>query len=262
MKVSRLTFADQLDGFAYDCALFVTHDGGTHWRQIDLGGFVSALAASDGDVYAIVTKPRADGGKLMRSPVGRNDWVTVSAAGDVLEPDVVAHRDDVFVQSVNNRLLISRNRGASFTRDNTVGFGIPCTIQEVTMPVVWAFCSGGTSGHVMRSINGGHSFRLAEGGREGAGASGEYHGAVFAAVTSRTAIVGFGQLLRTTDAGRNYKPVGPAGLEWECLTFADARAGIALAAPPATAPTGSRVYYTSDGGLTYRPVRIRSTGQR
>jgi photosystem II stability/assembly factor-like uncharacterized protein len=255
-QVFELKFADASNGFAYGCALYVTHDGGAHWRELNLGGYVARLATANEDAYAIVTDKRGAGSKLMRSRVGQDDWVALAAAGDV-GLSLAARGSDVLVQSVDNRLLVSHDRGASFARNNALGFGLPCDIQGVEHPVVWAFCSGGMMGHVMRSGNNGHSFRLVEGGANGAGASGEYHGAVFAAANSTIAVVGFGQLLRTSDAGRSYTPVGPAQLQWEYLAFVDARHAIGLAAPGSSAPAGTQLYYTADGGLSFQLIRVR-----
>ena len=56
-------------------------------------------------------------------------------------------------------------------------------------------------GQVMRSTNDGHSFRQVDGGSEGAGASNEYHGAVFAAIVPTTAVVGFGRFSERTTQG-------------------------------------------------------------
>jgi hypothetical protein len=59
------------------------HDGGTTWDPVDVGGNVTDLAISDGEVYAIVSPPPGTAGRLMRSPVGQDEWSTVSAAGRV-----------------------------------------------------------------------------------------------------------------------------------------------------------------------------------
>jgi photosystem II stability/assembly factor-like uncharacterized protein len=257
--VSQLRFADQRDGFAYGCALYVTHDGGGHWRKLDLGGDVSQLATAGGEAYAIVSDTHGPGtSKLMRSPVGKDAWTVLPAPSRPGQPPVgnglAARGSDVYVLSFGSSILwISHNRGASFSR-SSLGSGLPCTIQPATARVVWAFCSGGTNGAVLRSTDGGQTFRGADGGPN---AQGEYHGAVFAASGPANAVVGFGQLLATSDAGRSYSPIGPAVAQWESLVFTDAYHGVGLAFPT-DALTDARVYVTDDGGDTFHVVPIGS----
>lgn len=257
--VSQLKFADARNGFAYGCALYVTHDGGGHWQKLDLGGDVSQLVTGGGEAYAIVSDTHGPGtSKLMRSPIGKDDWKTLSPMGGSGGPPVgnglAARGGDVFVLSFgSSSLLISHDRGASFSR-SSLGYGLPCTIQPVTARVVWAFCASGTLSVVLRSTDGGHSFVGAGGGPK---AQGEYHAAVFAAAGATKAVVGFGQLLLTANAGHSYTAVGPAVAQWESFVFTDPSHGIGLALPT-NAPTGARVYVTDDGGYTFHLVPIGS----
>ena len=78
---SQIRFADLKDGFAYGPDLYATHDGGTTWHPVDVGGNVIDLAISDGEVYATVSPNGSDSGRLMRSPVGQDQWTTVGGGG-------------------------------------------------------------------------------------------------------------------------------------------------------------------------------------
>jgi photosystem II stability/assembly factor-like uncharacterized protein len=265
-SVSRLTFVNRLDGFAYGagCPLYVTHDGGARWRRANLGGYVEAMTAADGYVYAIVINRHSVGVRLVRSPIGQDAWKTLLRRRD-LEPEVAAAGRNVFVQVAHGKLvlLISHNRGMSFspTNSNSIGLSIICVIQPMARQVVWGLCSGGHMESVVRSTDGGRSFQGADGGTNGTGASNEANGAAFDAIDASSAIVGYGQLLRTTDAGRHWTPVGPKGLAWQSLMFVDKTFGIGIAGPASSAPAGSRVYYTDNGGLTFHAITIGSTAQ-
>jgi photosystem II stability/assembly factor-like uncharacterized protein len=256
---AQLQFADQRNGFVvYGCAmgtsLYVTHDGGGHWHKLDLGGYVSRLATGGGEAYAaIIRDPRNPiTGELMRSPVGEDDWKTISPSGIPNGPPgkfgLAARGNDLFALS-ENTLLISHDRGASFSR-STLGYGLGCTIQPVAARVVWAFCLGPRDGAVLRSTDGGHSFVNANRGPYAPSR------AVFAAADANTALVGYQQLMLTADAGRSYTPVGPvADGGWADLVFTDPRHGVGLVFATGSG-TSSRLYATDDGGHTFHGVPI------
>jgi photosystem II stability/assembly factor-like uncharacterized protein len=81
--------------------------------------------------------------------------------------------------------------------------------------------------------------------------------AQFAAASTTTAVVGYNQLYRTTDAGATWTRVGPAGIaQWAYLGFTDATHGVGLGYLGSIAPGNERLYYTIDGGQTYHYVPI------
>jgi hypothetical protein len=86
-RVSGVVFTSRQDGWLYGPGLYATHDGGTHWRRISLGGNVvpslgggvTAMAASAGTAWAVVDPDpfRGQADQLYRSPVGKNAWTRV-----------------------------------------------------------------------------------------------------------------------------------------------------------------------------------------
>lgn len=102
--VSELRFADQSDGFAFDPALWVTHDSGTSWHQVSLPGPVLSLAAADREVYAVVSCPSYPSctgpARLYRSPAGTDAWqpvVGVNLPSDTYSADLQLQGRSVYV---------------------------------------------------------------------------------------------------------------------------------------------------------------------
>jgi hypothetical protein len=252
---SQIRFADLRDGFAYGPNLYATHNGGATWHPVDVGGDVSDLAISDGEVYAIVSPPPGSAGQLMRSPVGQDQWSTVTAAGRV-SGGLWALGHEVLAQSASGPgygadLLVSDDGGASFGSVPAPSPGLPCDFESQSPPLIWAHCATGTESGVWYSSDFGKNFVSVH----GSGAPPLPNSAVFAAASNTTAVVGYNQLYRTADAGTTWTPVGPSGIvQWAYLGFTDATHGAALGYVGSVASGNERLYYTTDGGQTYHLV--------
>ena len=75
--VSAVFFADVNNGWLFNPALWVTHDGGRHWRQLPFPGMPDAMAASNGVAFASVTPWGGGQTRLYTSRVGTDRWTLV-----------------------------------------------------------------------------------------------------------------------------------------------------------------------------------------
>jgi photosystem II stability/assembly factor-like uncharacterized protein len=256
---SQLRFADAKNGYAYDPALYATHDGGTTWQQVSVGGAVTELAISGGQAYAIVSPAGGASGKLMRSPVGQDAWTAVSAAGAV-SGGLWVQGSNVITQSaagtgVGGNVLVSHDGGSTFTASPAPSPGFPCQFAAPVPPVVWAACPTGTESGVWRSSDGGAHFTIAA----GTGTSLRLaNSAPFAAASDTTAVVGAQPMIyRSDNSGALWSPVGPSGIaQWAYLGFTDVTHGVALGYVGSISPANERLYYTTDGGQTYHLVPL------
>jgi hypothetical protein len=250
---SQIRFADAHNGFAYGPNLHATHDGGVTWHQVAIGGTVTDLAISGGQVFATV-EPTTGSGKLMRASVSSDAWNAVSSAGDV-SGGLWVQGSNIIVQSgtgtgIGSGVLVSGDGGGSFTAHPAPSPGLPCLFAAPTPPVVWARCATGMDSGVWRSTDGGATFTAVV----STGLS-LPNSAPFAAASSSTAVVGYQQLYRTTDDGSTWVRTGPTGIRWDYLGFTDATHGVALGFAGQNA-TDERLYYTTDAGQTYHRVSL------
>lgn len=253
---SQLRFADARNGFAYGPSLYATHDGGTSWNRVEVGGTVTDLAASGGEVYAVVVAGNAS--RLMRSPVSQDQWTTVTPAGDV-SGGLWVQGSNVIVQSgagtgFGGSVLVSHNGGAGFATYPAPSPGLPCRFEGQATPYLWAHCATGMDSSVWRSTDGGATLSPAIG--PGARLS-LPNSAAFGAASATTAVIGYSQLYRTADAGATWTPVGPSGIaQWAYLGFSDTTHGVALGYVGQIAPGNERLYYTTDAGQSYHLVPL------
>jgi photosystem II stability/assembly factor-like uncharacterized protein len=253
-RVSQLRFADPRDGFAYGPGLWVTHDGGAHW-QSQSNGRVDNLAIGGGYVYAIeVTNQSTGAGQLLRSPVGDTRfWQNLTAAGNAFG-GLWVHGSDVLLESQTGsgqQFEISHDSGATFSR-YAAPPSVACQFEEPEPPVVWAHCATGMLSGTWRSGDGGQHFSQLGGLPE------LPNSAAFGSASATTAVVGFRQLYRTTDAGATWTKVsGPVGITWwQYIGFTDPTHGVALGYVGSEQPSNERLYYTTDGGATYHLVAV------
>jgi photosystem II stability/assembly factor-like uncharacterized protein len=250
---AQIRFADANNGFAYGPNLYATHNGGESWHQVDVGGAVTDLAITAGQVYATI-EPTSGNGKLMHAPVSGDTWSPIPAAGDV-SGGLWVQGSTIIVQSgqgtgIGTNVLVSGDGGASFTTHPSPSPGLPCLFAAPTPPVVWARCATGTDSGVWRSSDGGATFTAVV-----AGGLSLPNSAAFAAASSSTAVVGYQQLYRTTDDGSTWNQTGPTGIRWAYLGFTDPTHGVALGFAGQNA-TDERLYYTTDAGQTYHRVSL------
>lgn len=257
---SQLRFADGENGFAYGPDLYSTHNDGTSWNRVDVGGTVTDLAISAGEAYAVVASGNAS--HLMRSPVDQDQWATVAAAGDVSD-GLWVDGSNVIVQSgagtgSGTNVLVSHDGGTSFATYPAPSPGLPCQFEGQASPFLWAHCATGTESGVWRSTDGGATFSSAIGqGGVGGKQIPLPNSAAFGAASGTTAVVGYQQLYRTGDAGATWTPVGPSGIaQWTYLGFSDPTHGVAIGYLGEIAPADQRLYYTTDGGQSYHLVPL------
>jgi photosystem II stability/assembly factor-like uncharacterized protein len=260
-RVFDIRFADASDGWVFGDQLWATHDGGEHWRQINLGFTVDQLEpGANGYVYAAFEDCSALGSpcvyRLMRSQARSDAWSKIAPpASPAGRPVIGVHGDTLWVMYFNGspRLAwISHDDGRLWVRGS-----MPCTpelggsFDPVSNSVIWAFCATGNFGDPWVSTNGGVAFSSSP-TLQGVSTN----GASVAALSAQHAFIvdpGAGMLRVTTNGGRTFQAVPQlAGAQW--AGFTDSEVGYVIAAGQ---PNGSlRLWRTADAGRIWSLISL------
>lgn len=276
--IDTLRFVTPLDGFAFgirsSAPLWATTDGGTTWKEINLGEIL-AFASSGGYVYA-VTASCDQSGKcinlaLRRSPVGTSSWSTIPMPATQAGPlaTMTAHGSSLWISvgavaNANKQdLLTSTDYGNHFNF-----LASPCfsdlggRIEASSSTVLWAVCATGMEAVAFRSADGGKSWTVMN----------KYplnNSAQLASADDSTAILDpgvTGALLRTADGGKTFSnvQVGGPGQSWVAwIGFTTPLVGSALVVYPTGGPSSTvpreELWRTVDGGISWAgPVSYSS----
>ncbi len=259
-RVFDMRFANASDGWLFGDQLWATHDGGAHWREIDLGLTVDQLEpGANGYVYATLEKCGASGtpcvNRLMRSQAHDDAWSVISPPGGPTgRPVIGVHGDTLWVMYFERSPgleWISRDDGNLWVRGK-----MPCEpdlggdFGPVSGSVIWAFCATGMAGDPWVSTNGGLTFSSA-GGMGGL----FWNGAMVAALTGRYAFVGAGgsALQVTANGGETYR-VLPQFVDALWVGFTDSKVGYVISGNQSSSAT--KLWRTTDGGVDWSPVSL------
>ena len=265
--VTHIRFADELDGYAFDPGLQVTHDGGATWHAITLPQVdVFDLAAANGVAYAVTNS------QLYKSNVTGDTWTAVPGVTPASEEvgSIQLHGSAGVLLSYGGQSTIYvTSNGSTWSQ-----VAIPCPSQGqgfqvggVAVSTATAFdvvCDGTTSaGSAMatRQLYGttdlGKTFtRLADPPQTGAfyGAADAGGGTAVVAVAGGVA----SQLQLTTDGAQHWSTALTAheSQAWTDVGFTDATHGVAVydAAPTYSGIGTPTLFRSADGGKSWAQV--------
>ena len=272
-QVSDVVFASRTDGWLYyqyfSGRVWVTHDGGAHWRAITLPGDISTMAASAGTVYAVVQ--RAAGDELYRSPAGKNAWARVgTVTGSTLA--VAGKAAWLGTGFGTSGYLWTTADGVHWARSPfhcpaPAAGGPPYSLAGIaaaSRPDVAFLCAAGegmyhTSMKVLVSVNGGRTVRPAAQVPQD---EGDVYG--FAVPPGRPAVItigvvtpGLDYLYRSANGGKAWAAIAIPGTgggpTLSSLSYVSPTVGWVVAGMPSFP---GQLLRTSDAGRTWHAVRF------
>lgn len=291
--VSGLRFANHLDGWAFGPALWSTHDGAASWDPIELpaagpGTKVVDLSVSGSSVYALAVSPgqgaSSQGGQstaqLFASPVASDRWSPVSG---VIAPtyaggQVVTHGGAAWVTigpGPGGAHYWTSPDGKAFTEQAAppCAQGTGASVLAASSPGELVLVCGGSGGLGQQakptyvSSDGGRTFTAVSDPPNGGDLNGVATPNPSVAVVAASS--GASELYATFDGGRSWHTVlsdtASGGAPWHDLGFTTATQGVvvegfAAQATPAgagSANAASRLWGTTDGGHTWKPLAFR-----
>lgn len=276
--VANLRFADPADGWAFGSELWATHDGGSHWKQLQLPGgeglpaSVVSLEAGGGQAYALDipgTQQSSGTGtaQLYQTAVGSDAWAPVAGASVPRAESglVIVSGSGVWivVQTAGGQAVFLA-RGASGWSPRALPCGQPSlAVAAATAQSMATICSGGGAAgsepkQLYLSSNGGQSWQPASTGPSGGDT-------LEVAMASPSVVVvaaasGASWLYGTFDGGRTWSTVeqdtSSGGAPWRDLGFTNTSQGVVIEGlkPGVAGLPPNRLLMTRDGGHSWAPV--------
>jgi len=288
--VSELHFADALNGWAFGPALWVTHDGGRDWHDIDIGGPVVAMASGAGIGFALVEACVPSSSctalaHLYRSPVGQDSWAQVPGVSGRFDEgsfSLVVEGRTVFVLNANpSAQILASSDGLHFAplpvpcSPQTMGEAgpfVPASLAASDPSDVAVACLGGAgTGNQFKqayvSHDGGHTYqKLTDPPTAGGGAELVMPSPTTILLGSSSAA---SMVYRVASANGSWTTpliFGNDGVELSDLAFVDPSHGavvdgpanialrlLSFANPPSSLGT---LYLTDDGGTDWHLVHV------
>jgi len=256
----KLTFINANDGFEYgSTSAFATHDGGRTWKAVGLQPYWFASIKGRGTTAWVISYPCAKGTlcpyEVRLSLDAGRTWSAPHPLPVGFSPeDVVAIADTgLLVASVPaGDIELTLDRGATWTSVAT-----KCPVNTLRSVVtsydgneLWVLCQGDQQSGFTKlvvSTDGGKSWSLRTKLPGSENKSPIYfspdYSTMLVSTRPGTALITSNQMTIaiTHDGGRTWSTVGPEGILFQSLTFANATDGWAL-------DNNQIVWTTSDGG--------------
>lgn len=266
-RVSGVTFASRRVGWLYGPALWVTRDGGPHWRKLSFSRDTVAVTASSGTAYAVVEPHPYDAKpwELFSRPASHGRWARVAGlTGDPQATFAASGRAAWF--DSGTRLWATRDAGARWhqypLRCPGAFYGLTSIAAASASRVVFLctnsadFNTASEGIEILRSTDGGRTVQLtgrkAPIGDGGVIAVPPHHSKV---ITFATSVGSPSWLGRSANGGKTLKQVASFadGFSWNSLSYVSRTTGwIVLGAPALGGVT--QLLQTSDAGRSWHAV--------
>jgi hypothetical protein len=269
-QVSQVVFAGRSDGWLYNQynggQIWVTHNGGTSWREITLSGNIQMMAASADAVYAVA------GNQLYRSPLGWNAWTRVTApprSGPMTGSALAASGASVWFGS--STYLWATTDGVHWARyplrSPGTYYGTPYALAGIAsasrsdVALLYAAATGmfHSGMKVLVSFNGGRSERqtLKAPPPEGDVAAFAAAPGPFGVITIAVVTPGLDNIYRSANLGQTWTTFGipgtSGGAMLDSLQFMNPTVGSFVIGDPAFGIPG-KLLRTADAGRTWHPA--------
>ena len=270
-QVARIRFADASDGWAFDSALYSTHNGGRTWAEQSLGSDgrgdqLIALDSGGGYVEAVVDPCSPYTGarscthvlRVYRARIDSDRWTRVASINDsapgggYFHAELVTHGSDWWL-SANG--VYRASGGQAVTRLNS-----PCagaTLAVADRAHLDALCSGGGAAGSSRQ----QLYGTSDGGTHwkpsGAAFRGQDNITGTADNTRGVLLIsesgGGSVIVRTTDDGRSIHPAlsphNSGGAAWTDLGFTNPTQAVVVL-------TAQAMYLSHDAGTHWAPTHF------